>query len=312
MIADSGDGFVAVVTVVAVTVVGGEEEESVVVEIEFFEKSEDVADCGVEAGHHASPFLGSDGPVLVFVRAEFGDDEGPVRNGGGEVEEEGLLPISFGMPPNEVQRAGVDEIEGVLSVVGVFNAVGADAAFGVVLALLLVIVADVLGEFDLGSFLPEVGGVVGVGLALVEVAEEFVEALICGDSVGLAGEAEAPLAEEAGGVAGLVKNFGDGDVVLEQAFAVTLVGVAADAGVAGVEPLHEAGPRRRADRVAGVGVGEAHALAGEAVDVRSEDLFLAVAAKVAPAEIIGEDEDDVGLGALGQSWIRRKCRHNGG
>ena len=35
MIAYGGDGFVAVVAVVAVTVVGGEEEESVVVEIEF-------------------------------------------------------------------------------------------------------------------------------------------------------------------------------------------------------------------------------------------------------------------------------------
>ena len=42
--------------------------------------------------------------------------------------------------------------------------------------------------------------------------------------------------------------------------------------------------------------GEAHAFCGEAVDVGRLDLLLAVAAKVAVAEVVGHDEDDVGLG----------------
>ena len=196
----------------------------------------------------------------------------------------------------------MDEVEGILSVVGVFNAVGADATGFVVETLLLVIVAGVFGEFDPGFFLPEVGRVVGVGLALVEVAEEFVKALFSGDGVGLAGEAEAPLAEEAGGVADALENFGDGGVVCKEAFAVAAVGVAADAGMAGVEALHEAGSGWRADRVAGVGVGEAHAFGCDAVDVGGEDVFLTVAAEVAPAQVVGEDKDDVGaVGGFGLS-----------
>jgi len=47
-------------------------------------------------------------------------------------------------------------------------------------------------------------------------------------------------------------------------------------------------------------VGEPHAFAGESIDVWSADLgFGVVAAKVAVAEVIGEDEKDVGFGRFG-------------
>ncbi len=47
---------------------------------------------------------------------------------------------------------------------------------------------------------------------------------------------------------------------------------------------------------AGVVVGEADALAGEAIEARRRELRLAVGAQVAVAEIVGLDEDDVGPG----------------
>jgi hypothetical protein len=55
-----------------------------------------------------------------------------------------------------------------------------------------------------------------------------------------------------------------------------------------------------ADGGAGVVVGELDPFAGEAVDVGRLDLFLAVTTEFAVAEVIGEDEDEVGR-------LRRKC-----
>jgi hypothetical protein len=47
--------------------------------------------------------------------------------------------------------------------------------------------------------------------------------------------------------------------------------------------------------------GELHALGGQAVNVRRLELLLAVTTQVTAAEVVGEDEDDVG-------WARRGCR----
>jgi len=59
--------------------------------------------------------------------------------------------------------------------------------------------------------------------------------------------------------------------------------------------------RRTARRADGhrVGMGEAKALLRESVEVRRLMQIRAVAAEVAPAQIIGEDEDDVGFGFSG-------------
>jgi hypothetical protein len=56
---------------------------------------------------------------------------------------------------------------------------------------------------------------------------------------------------------------------------------------------HEHAARRRADVVAGVVGGESLPGGGEAIDVRRAELLLAVAAQVAVAEVVGDDEDDI-------------------
>ena len=56
----------------------------------------------------------------------------------------------------------------------------------------------------------------------------------------------------------------------------------------------EAGARRRAHGGIGVEIGEAHALAREAVHVRGADVLRAVRAGVGVAEVVDQDEDNVG------------------
>jgi hypothetical protein len=59
---------------------------------------------------------------------------------------------------------------------------------------------------------------------------------------------------------------------------------------------HERAARWSAHGIAGVDLGEADAIGGEAVDVGGLDALLSVAAEVAVTEIVGEDENNIGLG----------------
>lgn len=72
-------------------------------------------------------------------------------------------------------------------------------------------------------------------LGLVKVTEEFVEALAGGRARG-PGIAQAPLAEVAGGVAGTLEKFGDGEVFIAQRDGL---GVGAHGCVAQVQAGHE-------------------------------------------------------------------------
>ena len=76
---------------------------------------------------------------------------------------------------------------------------------------------------------------------------------------------------------------------------VPVEAVVADGGVPGVEAGHQRAPRGGADVGAGVKAFEAHTLGGELVEVGRADFALAIRADMADAEVVGEDEDDVGL-----------------
>ena len=146
-----------------------------------------------------------------------------------------------------------------------------------------------------------------VGLALAVVAEEVVEALL--QRVALrAGRAEAPLAGGRGDVAAGLQPLGDRDGGRRQrplALRLHLL-VVADRRVPGVQARHQHAARRRADRVARVVPREAHALGGQAVDRGRADLLLAVGSDVSVAQVVGEDEDDVG-----RDGGRRRSRRTG-
>ena len=91
-------------------------------------------------------------------------------------------------------------------------------------------------------------------------------------------------------------EFAGRDGLLPFAFRAQAAAVVADVGVARMLAGHEHAARGRAHVVAGVMRGELHALAGEAVNVGRLEPLLAVTAQVAVAQVIGDEEDDVGFG----------------
>lgn len=62
-----------------------------------------------------------------------------------------------------------------------------------------------------------------------------------------------------------------------------------------MEAGEQASSRRRADRRAGIGLSETYAIAGEEVDVGRGKFLLAVTTKVSVAEIVGDNQDNVGM-----------------
>src|SRR5690606_10549971 len=99
---------------------------------------------------------------------------------------------------------------------------------------------------------PEIIRVVAMGMSLIQVSEPEIEPLAVGNAHGIR-FAQAPLADHAGRIARLAEHFGDSDIPIPQwnPFA-TKIRIAADRGVPGVLPRHQAGARRRANRAARV------------------------------------------------------------
>ena len=148
------------------------------------------------------------------------------------------------------------------------------------------------------------------------VGPVHVEALVL-RFVGVAGGhvvPKVPLSEMAGGVARGLERLGEGVVVGLQArdrvrdvYAIAarqepllkrhfreVAARCRDAGAGGVLPGHDARTRGRAERAGGIRVGQPHAPRRQAVEVRRFVVGAAITAQVAGAEIIGEDQHDVG------------------
>ena len=135
-------------------------------------------------------------------------------------------------------------------------------------------------------------GVFGAVKGVHGSAEPVVEAVVAG--VGLTLEiAEVPLANEAGVVALLFEEGGEGDFFLSE-MAPFGAGDGVEAGAIGSASGKDAGAGWGAYGTAGVTVGEAHALFGESIEVRGLDDGAPVAGEVSKTEVVGEKEDNVG------------------
>jgi hypothetical protein len=104
------------------------------------------------------------------------------------------------------------------------------------------------------------------------------------------------LAELAGGVAQRLEQLGDGGVLGLQADVRAGHAHLGQAGAVGVLPGDEGGAAGGAALLA-VGIGEAHALVGDAVDVGRAIAHqaVAVAAQVGDADVITPDDENVGF-----------------
>ena len=257
-------------------VVAGEEHYGVVLQLEFAEQLEHLAEVVVHHGDHGGvvlhvlldalvldPFfslVASPGGVVL------GDVVHAVRRGDREVTEEWLVLVF------------TDELEGFLhdGVLGVgFAGASAGVAF----------------QWDLLAVAYEVGGVEGVGVHLVVIAEENIEAVLLGHPGGVA-SAAAPFAEAAGGIALLLEDGGYGGFVRPQGGAAV---VGPDGGVAGVLARHQIAAQRGAHGGAREGLGEAYAFLGELVDIGRLDVGVPHVGELVVGELVGHDVYDVGL-----------------
>lgn len=155
---------------------------------------------------------------------------------------------------------------------------------------------------------------VSSGSGAVPVWDVDLEAVLKG---GMGSGSEVPLPEVSGGVAGVAERFAEGVVFCVEAVhrvwldrfvfrircaafscgknrlsRVTIWGGESSAGR--IKPSENAGARGRTEWRGSVGAGECHAALGETLDVWGLVEFgVAVEGGVGPAEVIGENEDDV-------------------
>ena len=209
-------------------------------------------------------------PVGLGVRFVRGGGEGGVRQGHGVVEEQGFVPV-FPHEGDEVVRVEIRP-EGPLACAAALRAV----EVGVCVAVR----ARRIAGFLTGPHQPIVKAVVLHGLRV------FAEII------------DLPFSGRGGGVAGLAQEAGDGGVArlgpIEIADPPARHVPVIDPAIAPRIGAGEEGDARRGALGHGPGVVEFHAAGGEGVDVRGADVFRAVAGDPFLAEVVGEDEEDVG------------------
>jgi hypothetical protein len=243
--------------------------------------------AGVEEPEFAHPgdARGADrvvaGVVLAAVLGEVGrlGVHRPVRRGVRHVHQERPVRVVARVLPDEAHGVVADRV-GVVELIRPVLGVGEGRDQGVVA--------------DEGIRVEETAGA-------VDRAVEAVKAALQGPvvAVGLAVGADllrhVPLADHVGAVTGRAHGFGEGEALPIQVAAVTvqaaIVHHVPDAGLMRVKP----GEERGAGGAAAGGVvelGEAHAAAGEGVQVGGRDLS-AVAAEVGVAAVVRHDDDDI-------------------
>ena len=235
-------------------VVAGEEHERVVGEAELLEPVQDPADLPVHVADHRREARG-----LVLPLGSSGDRvEGIVRQGHRVPREEGLL-AGLG---REGQQGVHRDVGAVGPLEGLQHAVAVD---------LRIVVARAEG-LDL----PEAPGVEARVAGMGARARQ--RAIVLGPQ-------QLPLAEHAGGVAGVAQQLRDGHFVrIEDREAGVVPQVAA--------AREELDPARRAERL-GVAVIELHALGRHAVEARRRVALAPVGAEALQPRIVREHEDEV-------------------
>ena len=291
------------------SIVGGEEDDGVVVDALRLQFGHDESNVVVEhLDHRGVFFFGQrEGGVVGEVGMKFGDGDGAVGKLGGVIKEKGFFLILA----NEFENALDEDVLGIGLSAGTHGFVSSFAglaAGGIVIA----------GKLESFAIAPEIGRVEAMATLVIVVA--FVEVPAKAFHPFMPGEeAAVEFAELGGAVAGLLGDLGEEDFVFGngvalcfqfgEAFLVdffgNLSGIALDGesgpglGPATAAAVMESGeecPAGGGTVDAAVVVGELDALLRQSVNVRSLDELLAIAPQHSRAQVVREDEDDVGFG----------------
>lgn len=305
-VSEFGGGAAAEVEHAAV--ITGDKDKGVVGNAALFEAFHDLADDPVEFVNEVAVDAG-----LACALKTLSGSEGVVDIGGGEEAEEGFFVAGLDPLGGFFGEGGADfvVVEAFVGFDGAFEAVRAALSFlgfdgrdgGDVFFApadvddrVVGVAADDAVVFDINVR----RGAVHDGHAEVVVETEVLRSGAEGffPIVFALLETEVPFAEDGGVVSALFEKVGDGEGFggdeegrgdgsgAPEAFAIG----SAEGVFAGEEPV--AG--RSADGGGRVGVGKAFSFGGQPVDVGGFEFGGAVAAEIAVAEIVGEDEDDVG------------------
>ena len=139
--------------------------------------------------------------------------------------------------------------------------------------------------------------------------EELVEAAL--HRVGLRSDAQVPLAHHPGHITGglqVVRERG----LLEREVVLRLRLVACRAKTLLVPPGQQSRPGRAAPGTGHVAVREPHAAGGQGVETRRRDVLDALESEIRVAEIVGHDQQDVGLAVCRRCGKRRAAKRDGG
>ena len=263
-------------------IVAGEDHDGVAGDAVALDRLQHAADLCVHGGDHAA---------IGFLRAAVEVDRVLAAQALG-------LGFVTGRLPRPVRRVEMQAEQEGLAGLGVavdhLHGVAAEQVGGVAgLRHRLVVVPEIRGA-----------GAAGVQVVVDGAAAIAVEMVIAAFQRAEIGQvAEVPLADQGGAVAGLAQQRRQGGVVRWQADALFRAAGQRFLQPDGQAHLVAAGDdgdaRGGADRGIGIGLGEAHAARGDAVDVRGLQIRPAVAADIGEAHVVGDDEDDVGLARRG-------------
>ena len=142
----------------------------------------------------------------------------------------------------------------------------------------------------------EVGRVEVAGRGVVLRVQPVVETRLARRAFAAVGLAvEVPLAGVTGPIAGFLEQLGDRHFAGSQEDAAVRRNPVTDAEAVGDPPGQQAGARGGTDRGRRIAVREFDPFCRELVEVRRADLRVGEAAQVAVAEVIAQEDDDVGL-----------------
>ena len=286
-------------------IVRREYDDGIFVEFQFCEFVEDAADIVIEVFDHR----GVGGVVLHLPHGAAVVVEELGASPGGKLGRFGF--VFFQQGGFGLQRV-VD---------GVVREVNEERLFAILLDEADRLAGETVGEvFPLRSIRQVrefIRAEIGWWRALSATAQVEVEALMLGPMLGRF--AEMPFSEESGFVAAGLQSLGEGDFIERQEwlnrrplellvrFVLAARQPVRDAQARGVFAGQDARARRRANRRGGVGIGKAHAFLRQAVKIGRFVKSASVATDVRPAEIIGEDENNVRLPRRGSGVQQSGC-----
>ncbi len=108
--------------------------------------------------------------------------------------------------------------------------------------------------------------------------------------------AEVPLADVSGLVSGGLEGLGDGGFLRRKVKSRGLGDPLGDTDSLGRFPSEEGCTGGGADGIGGIGIGEANSGSGELIEIGGFVILRALAAQVGPAEVVDEEDDNVGFG----------------